>query len=346
MSESGVKWERRWHPLRREWVVLAAHRQARPWSGHTLPPCDESVPGWVQDCYLCPRNARVSGAFNPDYPDIFVFDNDHPCVGAAAPEPSGGDELYRRAPANGLSRVLCYGPEHNLRLCRMPVARVDALLAALQQQVLDCRRDPDVQGILIFENNGESVGVSNPHPHCQVYGLGFHPTDFGRELIACDEHRSATGRVLLDDIVEREVADGDRVIAQNDFAVAFVPWFARFAYEVYIVPREPVASIADASDRARAGLAAVLREVLIRFDNLWQQPFPYIMAIHEPPTDSGPYESYRSFLAFTPPMRAPGLMKHLAGPETGGGTFIADTWPEDKAAELRAVSTTHYLESS
>ena len=344
MIESAMKWERRWHPLRREWVVLAAHRQGRPWSGHTLEEPPEEPSAWIDGCYLCPRNARVHGAVNPNFSGIFAFDNDHPCVGAAAPDTSTVDDLYRRASAKGLARVICYGPEHHLRLCRMPQSRVVALLESLEEQVRDCRADPDVRGILIFENNGESVGVSNPHPHCQVYGLGFHPTDFARELAACDAHFAETGRVLLEEIVAREIADGERIVAQNDFAVAFVPWFARFAYEVYVVPRAPVTSLAELSDSARAGFAAVWKEVLIRFDNLWNQPFPYIMAAHEPPTDGGQYESYRCFFAFAPPMRAPGLMKHLAGPETGAGTFIGDTWPEDKAAELRAVAATHYLD--
>ena len=117
----------------------------------------------------------------------------------------------------------------------------------------------------------------------------------------------------MQDIVDRELSDGDRVIACNDHAVAFVPWFARFAYEVYVVPRRPCSSITDLDEAARQGVAAVWQEVLIRFDNLWQQAFPYVMSIHEPPTDGGSYPAYRAFLAFSPPMRAPGLMKHLAG---------------------------------
>lgn len=342
MIEDSKKWERRWHPLRREWVILAAHRQDRPWSGHKLAREDEAGPAWVDGCYLCPGNARVHGAINPDYEDLFVFGNDHPCVGSAAPDPGEGDELYRRARATGLARVICYGPEHDLRLSRMPQQRVDALLARLQEQVRDCRADADVHGVLIFENNGEAVGVSNPHPHCQVFGLGFHPTDFARELEACNAHFEATGRVLLEDIVLRELTDGSRIVAQNEFAVAFVPWFARFAYEVYVVPRASVLSIVDLDDEARAGFAAILKEVLVRFDNLWEQPFPYLMSVHEPPTDGGDYAFYRSFFAFSPPLRAPGLLKYLAGPETGAGTFIGDTWPEDKAAELRAAAAVHY----
>lgn len=342
MTLDSKKWERRWHPLRREWVIIAAHRQARPWSGHTLEEGDESAPPWLDGCYLCPRNPRVHGAINPDYEAVYVFDNDHPCVGSAAPDPGIGDDLYHLASAAGLSRVVCYGPEHDLRLCRMPLSRIESLLAGLQDQVRDCRADPSVAGVLIFENNGEAVGVSNPHPHCQVFGLGFHPTDFARELESCKSHFEKTGRVLLADIVRRELADSDRIVAQNEFAVAFVPWFARFAYEVYVVPRTSVSSIADLDDEARTGLAAIWKEVLVRFDNLWEQPFPYLMSIHEPPTDDGNYEAYRSFLAFSPPLRAPGLLKYLAGPETGAGTFIGDTWPEDKAAELRATDSIHY----
>ncbi len=338
------KWEQRWHPLRREWVVLAAHRQNRPWSGAELERSDKDTPRYVDDCYLCPGNGRVAGAQNPEYDGVFVFTNDHPCVGPDAPEPvSNTSTVYKTTPAQGLARVICYGPEHDLRLGQLPLDRVCNLLHTWQQQYLELGQQADIKHVLIFENNGEAVGVSNPQPHCQVYATNFVFKTIEEEAIASAQYYAEHDRRLFDDIIAEEQRDGARVIAENDDAIAFVPWFARYAYEVYVVPKVAVASIDLLSESQRDGLAAVLKEVLIRFDNLWQQAFPYVLAVHNAPSDKADYSSYQMYISLHPPLRNPGLLKYLAGPEIGGGNFIADTWPDDSAAELQAVSNQHYL---
>lgn len=344
---TGDKWEQRWHPLRQEWVVIAGHRQDRPWRGEMLAPGDADLPAYVDDCYLCPSNTRVGGVVNPDYAGIHVFDNDHPCVGPAAPvDLNAAPGVYRNAPANGLARVLCYGPEHHLRLSRLPVPRVAALLRAWQEQYRDLGARPEVRHVLIFENNGEAVGVSNPHPHCQIYATNFVFKTTETEVAASRAHTAATGRGLLEDMITSERADGRRLLDENDSALSFVPYCARYAYEVYVAPKVRYASIADLSAGEIDALAEVLRSLLIRFDNLWQMSFPYVMALHNAPTDGEDHSSFHSYISLHPPLRKPNLLKYLAGPELGGGNFIADTWPEDKAAELRACSVTHYAEAS
>jgi UDPglucose--hexose-1-phosphate uridylyltransferase len=341
------KWEQRWHPLRQEWVVIAGHRQDRPWSGEMLGAGGHDLPAYVDDCYLCAGNSRVSGAVNPDYSGIYVFDNDHPCVGPAAPLDVGAAPgVYRKAPANGLSRVLCYGPEHHLRLSRLPVPRVAALLRAWQEQYRDLGARPEVQHVLIFENNGEAVGVSNPHPHCQIYATNFIFKTTETELDASRAHAASTGHGLFADMIASERADGRRLLDENDSALSFVPYCARYAYEVFVAPKGRHASIAELSTGEIDGLAEVLRSLLIRFDNLWQMDFPYVMVLHNAPTDGADHSSYHSYISLHPPLRKPNLLKYLAGPELGGGNFIADTWPEDKAAELRACDTTHYADES
>ena len=344
---TGAKWEQRWNPLRQEWVVIAGHRQDRPWRGEMLAAGDAEQPAYVDDCYLCPGNTRVGGVVNPDYAGIHVFDNDHPCVGPAAPvDLSTAPGVYRNAPANGLARVLCYGPEHHLRLSRLPVARVAALLRAWQEQYRDLGARPEVQHVLIFENNGEAVGVSNPHPHCQIYATNFVFKTTETEVAASRAHTAATGRGLFEDMIESERADGHRLLDENDSAVSFVPYCARYAYEAYVAPKGRHASIAELSAGEIDDLAKVLRSLLIRFDNLWQMSFPYVMALHNAPTDGEDHCTFHSYISLHPPLRKPNLLKYLAGPELGGGNFIADTWPEDKAAELRACSGTHYAEAS
>ncbi|MEQ1630949.1 MAG: galactose-1-phosphate uridylyltransferase [Planctomycetota bacterium] len=331
-------WEQRWHPLRREWVVVAAHRQDRPWLGEQEPPAKPVTAAYDAACTFCPRNARVSGAVNPDYRSVHVFDNDRPCVGEAAPRdlatPPRG---YRSAPATGIARVVCFSERHDLQLSRMDVDAVDAVLQCFQSQFRELAARSEVAHVLMFENRGEATGVSNPHPHGQIYATNFVFQTIANEVVACREHFAAHRRSLWEDIVTTEIEDGRRVIAQHGSAVAFLPWFARYAYETFVGPRHAVANIAELSDQDRKDLAVVLHETLVRFDNLWRMPFPYVMALHQAPTDGGDHPGFGFHIEIHPPLRKPGLRKFLAGPETGGGNFLADTAPEDPP-----TAATHY----
>jgi UDPglucose--hexose-1-phosphate uridylyltransferase len=342
-----MTWEERWHPLRREWVVVAAHRQNRPWnSDETRQVARDSKP-YAHDCYLCPRNARVSGAVNDDYRGVFVFDNDHPCVGSAAPldlaAPKG---IYENRPARGVARVICYTPRHDLSLAELGTSGIVELMHTWQAQYRELAARPDVEHVLVFENRGEVVGVSNPHPHCQVYATNFVFKTTEIEIEAERAHLAETGRVLFRDIIAAELADGRRVIADNDGALAFLPYFARYAYEAYVAPKATHASIAELSEREVEQLAEALGTLLVRFDNLWQMPFPYVMVLHQAPTDGADYGHHHFHIQLHPPLRKPNLLKYLAGPEVGAGGFISDTAPEDKALELLAVPTTHYKHAS
>lgn len=335
-------WEERWHPLREEWVIVAAHRQSRPWSGAEVRDRPPNPPQFDPACYLCPGNARVSGASNPQYTVTFVFDNDHPCVGASAPRelaPPAG--FYRNRPATGVARVVCYSPRHDVTLAELDVDGVDALLQTWQQQMRELATHSDVTSVLIFENKGEVVGVSNPHPHCQIYATNFTFKYIETELRAGNRHREETGRPLFQDILAAEQQDGRRILSRHGSAIAFIPYFARYAYETYVAPLRSVSTIADLDDDERRDLATALRDVVIRFDNLWQMPFPYVMTLHQAPV-KGEVRGFHFHIEFHPPLRRPNLLKYLAGPEIGGGNFLSDTSPEEKAAELIAAGGAHY----
>jgi UDPglucose--hexose-1-phosphate uridylyltransferase len=339
-------WEERWHPLREEWVIVAAHRQSRPWSGAEVAVHAPRPPAFDPTCYLCPGNTRVSGADNPPYAGTFVFDNDHPCVGVTAPRelaaPAG---IYRNRPATGLSRVVCYSPRHDVTLAELDVDAVDSLLETWQRQMRELAAHPDVRFVLIFENQGEAVGVSNPHPHCQIYATNFTFKYIETELRTGRRHLEETGRVLFQDILAAERADGRRVIVEAGSAVAFVPYFARYAYETFVAPTRSVATIDELDDAERRDLATVLRDVVIRFDNLWRMPFPYVMALHQAAVGADT-AGFHFHIEFHPPLRRPNLLKYLAGPEIGGGNFLSDTSPEEKAAELVAAGGPHYRATS
>lgn len=333
--------------MREEWVVIAAHRQDRPWSGETLAVEEKVLQEYVGDCYLCPRNSRVSGKQNPDYDQIFVFDNDHPSVDMNAPasiEPTAS--VYKARPAHGLSRVVCYSPKHNLTLTELSVTEMANLMRVWKEQYIDLGARPEIDHVLIFENKGEAVGVSNPHPHCQIYANNFVFKTIANEAKASQKHFSETGNVLFDEIIKAEQADGRRIIAENDTAIAFLPYFARYAYEVFVAPKATHPSIAAMTENEIGDFASVLKTVLVKLDNLWRMPFPYVMVLHQAPTDGGDYGSFHFHIEFHPPLRKPNLLKYLAGPEIGGGNFLSDTSPEEKAAELQSMPDVHYKQEA
>ncbi len=336
-------WEERWHPLREEWVIIAAHRQNRPWSGETIEHNEGQLPEYVEDCYLCPGNTRVSGARNDNYTTTFVFDNDHPCVGFEAPQtlqPAPG--IYRNQPATGIARVVCYSPNHSLALAELKPGEIKDLLEVWQKQYRELSARKEINHVLIFENKGEAVGVSNPHPHCQIYATNFVFKTIETEARASQQHFAGTGRILFQDVIRAEKEDGRRIICENESAIAFIPYFARYAYEVFVAPKVTHPGITTLSNDELSDFAALLKQVLVKFDNLWQMPFPYVMPLHQAPTDGGDYSSFHFHIEFHPPLRRPNLLKYLAGPEIGGGNFLSDTAPEEKAAELRAQADTHY----
>ena len=338
-----MTWEERWHPLREEWIIVAAHRQDRPWSGNTITIDEADLPDYVADCYLCPGNSRVSGKVNPDYETTFVFDNDHPCVSVdAAAELSELPPIYKSRPAQGVARVVCYSPKHNLTLAELAPEDIEGLLRVWQSQYAELAARPDIAHVLIFENKGVAVGVSNPHPHCQIYATNFVFKTIETEARVSQRHLAETGRVLFQDIIAAEHADGRRIITENESAIAFIPYFARYAYEVFVAPKQTHPSIAALSAAEVRDLAAVLKTVVVQFDNLWRMPFPYVMALHQAPADGGDYSGFHFHIEFHPPLRRPNLLKYLAGPEIGGGNFLSDTSAEEKAEELRTQPAVHY----
>jgi UDPglucose--hexose-1-phosphate uridylyltransferase len=327
-------------------VIVAAHRQNRPWIGEVMDEAPRPLPEYDASCTFCPGNARASGIHNPRYEGVFVFDNDLPCVGPdAATEPPPAPGVYRNRPAQGVARVVCYTPRHDLTLAQLDVSGIDALLATWQEQYRELSSRPGIRHVLVFENKGEVVGVSNPHPHGQIYATNFVFKTIETEAEVSRSHLAETGRVLFQDVIAAEWSDGRRVLCEHGSAIAFVPYFARYAYEVYVAPRETHASLASLSNAERLDLAGVLRRVLVQYDNLWKLSFPYVMALHQAPTDGADQRGFHFHIEFHPPLRKPHLLKYLAGPEIGGGSFLSDTSPEEKAAELRSQPERHYKES-
>jgi UDPglucose--hexose-1-phosphate uridylyltransferase len=317
--------ELRWHPFLEEWVITATHRQERTF----LPPQDY--------CPLCPTRP---GGFpteipSPDF-DIVVFENKFPSLQPKPPHPSVvSTPLSPVAEAQGACEVVVYSAEHQGTLAGMPLERIRNLIAVWQDRYTELGSREAIKSVLIFENKGEAVGVTLHHPHGQIYAFPFIPPKLEKELAASQRYYGAHRQCLFCDTIAEEQRDGRRIILENERFVAFIPFFARLPYEVYLAPKRHLASLADFTAADRGDLAVILKGLLLKYDALFNMAFPYIMVIHQAPTDGGSYPDYHFHFEFYPPLRAATKLKYLAGCESGAGNYINDTLAEEKAAELR-----------
>lgn len=319
--------ELRWHPLLEEWVGTAEQRQTRTF----FPPDD-----------YCPLCATRPGGFPTEIPrehyEIAVFQNRFP---AFVPEPEARpaqqDELYRRQVAQGICEVIVYSPEHTLTLTDLSIGAIDNLVAVWTDRYAELSAHDFVKYVYIFENKGREIGVTLPHPHGQIYAFPYIPPIPQRELDASLRYFQQHGGCLFCEIIKREHGEARRIVSANDHFVAFIPYFARWPYETHVYARRHVGALTDLDGSERRALARLLKDLLTRFDNLWQRSFPYIMLMHQRPTDGQDYSYFHFHIEFYPPYRSADRLKYLAGVESGCGTFLNDTVAEEKAAELRAV---------
>jgi UDPglucose--hexose-1-phosphate uridylyltransferase len=329
-------WELRRHPFRGEWILYASHRGGRPWIGDRVAVAPVGAPSHDPACALCPGTTRVGGKTNPAYAGPYWFENDLPPFGPLAPDLGDGDELYQVRPALGTSEVVCYHPDHGKTFADLAVEEASAVVDLWAERTAVHFANPSVRSVLIFENKGSLVGTSNPHPHCQIYAGNVVFGLFEREAVVASEYFRSTGSHVGAAVAAREGESG-RVIADHGAFFASVPWFARYAYEVVVLPRRSVTKLTDLGPFERRVLAKTLREVAIRYDNLWRRPMPYVMAIHQAPTQ-GDHPAFPFHVVYQPPLRAPDTLKYLAGPEIGGGTMTNESDPDARAAELKAAS--------
>lgn len=320
--------ELRWNPVLEEWVVTATQRQDRTF----FPPPDYDP--------LAPTHP---GGFPTEIPaptyEIVVFENKFPSFRREAPFPVvKGTPLTPVLPAQGICEVVCYTPEYNAELATLPVEKVEELVYVWADRFEELGAHDYVRYVYIFENKGKEIGVTLAHPHGQIYAYPFIPPIPARELDAARRHFQAIGRDLLGDVLAQELEDGRRIVAQNDHFVAFVPFFARYPYEVHIVPRALRPAITDFNDTERRALASILNVVMLKYNHLWNRSMPYIMLMHQRPTDGDEHSYYRFHIEFYPPYRTPDKLKYLAGSEAGAGVFINDTHAETTAQALREAA--------
>ena len=315
----------RWHPLRGEWVAYASHRQNRTF----LPPPEYN-----------PLAPTVDPAHPTEVPagpwQVAVFENLFPTLTLDAHDPP--HLLVPTAPGTGTCEVVVFTQDPTTSLGQLPLWHIELLLEVWGDRYQELGARPEIQYVYPFENRGVEVGVTLHHPHGQIYAYPFVPPVAARELVQQQAYFNEHGRGLLEDLIARELVERLRVIYAGPDAIAFMPVCARYSYEVWVAPKRPAPSFAALTPDERGDLARALKTVLLKFDALWRKSFPYILAIHQAPTDGVAHPEAHLHMEFYPPLRMPGRLKYLAGSEIGAGVFTADTLPEEKAAELQAVT--------
>jgi UDPglucose--hexose-1-phosphate uridylyltransferase len=336
---------RRFNPLTGDWTLVSPHRDRRPWLGQVERLRSESLPAYDPQCYLCPGNIRAGGVRNPDYQGTLVFDNDFPALlpSPAGPAPSGPEHLLLRAePESGICRVVCFSPRHDLTLPEMTEDQIAGIVQTWIAQTVELGDRSSIGYVQIFENKGESMGCSNPHPHNQIWATAAIPNEPAKELRRQEDYFHKTGRPLLLEYLDAEQRLEHRVLFGNSCFTALVPFWAVWPFEILVVAHRQVARMTELSAEEAAALANILRRVTIRYDNLFECSFPYSMGFHQAPADGQPHPEWVLHAHYYPPLlRSATIRKFMVGFEMLGMPQ-RDLTPETAAERLHRLSDTHY----
>lgn len=343
---------RRLNLLTREWVLVSPHRARRPWLGQMEKVPPEDLPPYDPTCYLCPGNKRSEGKQNPDYTSTFVFDNDFPSLllpeqVADTPDstpnpPRLASALFVAEPENGISRVVCFSPRHDLSLPELSQSEVETVIATWTEQTRDLGKRDFIHYVQVFENKGAMMGASNPHPHSQIWSTSSVPNEPAKELAAQDNYLRQHGTCLLCSYLAAERARGERVVVSNDHFTALVPYWAVWPFEVLLISQRHFGALVDLEPGEIAGLADIIRRLTARYDNMFEISFPYSMGFHQTPSDGGAYEAHHFHAHYYPPLlRSATVRKFMVGFEMLGMPQ-RDLTPETAAERLRFLSEQHY----
>ena len=313
--------ELRWNPLTKDWVMIASHRQNRP----------QMPKDW---CPFCPGpdNDKVPKSFT-----VHKHDNDFPALSQNPPEPDDVEtRIYKTKPAYGKCEVILYSPEHTVTLPELSVPHIRELVDLWTDRFVDISSDPNIKYVFIFENRGDVVGVTMPHPHGQIYGYSVIPKKLELEMDSCKEHFDETHHCLICDMIEDEVKAEQRIIFENDDFIVFLPFYCEYPYGIYIAAKRHLQNLTEMTDKEKTSLAAALKEAAGTLDSLFDYPFPYMMCMYQNPVNGEDVSDYYHFhIAFYPPMRSADKQKFNASSETGAWAHCNPTAPEEKAVELR-----------
>jgi len=336
---------RRLNPLTREWVLVSPQRAERPWQGRREVIAATRAPAYDPGCYLCPGNARAGGKRNPAYTGIHVFDNDFPALLPDSPRGTLDEERLIVAESEaGICRVVCFSPRHDLAIPRMNLEEICAVVEGWLEQNRELASKPWVRYVQVFENRGELMGASNPHPHCQIWATAELPNLPAREQATQGDYRSRRGGCLLCRYLELELERGERIVFQSPAFVVLVPFWAVWPFEVLVLSRRHLGAMEELTTSERRELAEALRRLTIRYDNLFETAFPYSMGFHQRPSDGAPHPEWHFHAHYLPPLlRSATVQKFMVGYEQLAAPQ-RDITAESAAARLRELGELHYLD--
>lgn len=310
--------ELRWHPLLNDWVMIASHRQARP----------QMPKDW---CPFCPGSGKV-----PDEFEVFEYDNDFPALSYTPPAPDDvATNFFQVAPAYGKCEVILYSSGHTVTVPELSDVHMEKLVNLWCERFSVLSSNPKIKYVFIFENRGDVVGVTMPHPHGQIYAYPFLPKKLALEHENSKQYMIENLKCLFCDMLENEIKEDKRIIFRNEHFTVFLPFYTEYPYGVYIMSNEHKQYITEFTQEQRKTLAVTIRDTAGTLDHLFDYPFPYMMCMHNAPVNSGAVENFHFHIEFFPPMRSADKQKFNASSETGAWAHCNPTCPEDAAEELR-----------
>ncbi len=326
---------RRYNPLLGEWVLCSPHRTKRPWQGQQETPMRETRPQYDPTCYLCPGNKRAESSVNPAYESTYVFKNDFSALLPDSPLGEEANGLLISQAVRGECRVICFSPRHDQSLAEMEVPEIAHVVDTWADQITEL--GAKYRWVQLFENKGQAMGASNPHPHGQLWACDFLPTLAKKESEQQLEHYTKTGQPLLVDYLNQELEVGSRIVTQTEHWAIVVPFWAVWPYEYLLLPKRHVRRLPDLSVEERISLAEILKDGIGRYDRLFQVTFPYSMGWHGAPTDGEDHEEWQLHAHFYPPLlRSATVRKFMVGFEMLAESQ-RDITPEQAAEKLRAI---------
>ncbi len=338
---------RRYNPLTDQWIKVSPHRTKRPWQGQLEDAANTDTPSYDPSCYLCPGNSRAGEVRNPNYETTFAFDNDFAALLPGTPGgidvKEGPQGLLRAKSERGKCRVICFSPRHDLTTARMSLEEILHVVNLWTDEYRMLGNTDYISYVQIFENRGEAMGASNPHPHGQIWSDELIPDIPLKELILQEQYFLQHGSGMLLDYLNYELEQGTRIVYTNESWAVLVPYWAVWPYEVLVLPkRQAAASLLDLTHSEKMDLAEAQRNICIRYDNLFLIPFPYSMGIHQAPTGERTFKGTHMHIHYYPPLlRSASVKKFMVGYELMA-MAQRDITPEQSAEQLRSLSDIHY----
>ncbi|MGL4385563.1 MAG: UDP-glucose--hexose-1-phosphate uridylyltransferase [Flavobacterium sp.] len=335
---------RRYNPLTGDWILVSPHRTKRPWQGQKEAQAKDVSKEYDETCYLCPENVRANGEHNPKYTGCYAFDNDFAAImeEETAFEQSKNQTFFKTKPERGMARVVCFSPKHNLTLPEMEEKDIEAVIKVWQQEYTTLGSKDYINHVQIFENKGSIMGCSNPHPHGQIWAQSSIPTLVEKTQENLKAYYTKHKSSLLKDYIEEELAQKERIVLENNHFVALVPFWATWPYETLIVSKRHLTKITEFTAEEIKSYASIMKQLTIKYDNLFEVSFPYSSGIHQAPTDGAEHPEWHFHTHFYPPLlRSATVKKFMVGYEMLGESQ-RDITAEKSAAVLRELPLVHY----